>query len=550
MRLSTRSRILFSMTAGLLMVQSVGAEGLRDTLWFGGRSPTTGLAVEGGVWDFEDCTPQGWTSFDLKAQPCFFTHVTADSHVVHGDPATCVITAGGSEGSIWCGAHQDYAEVNCWPGGQGYSDNWHQTLRKDFAYGGTGTVALAFDYFTDCETDFDFAFVYVVDDLGVRSPPLGTYTGSLQDGENLGTPAEPVHDSIIIDQMWLPDEPGARFLIEFVFISDPHVSDGSPSVVDYLDTVFGAFGVDNVGLTGIGLADLSDFEPTGIPGEEYDGWAPWAPQENALMSVASLDDLCPPPPSCQLEGCVMLAADTTAGAVFHPPFQHEALVSNVIPVADLGALDRTLIRFDAWEHTANFIGVRLAMHYCPWTCPETGAVDWTLHPAGDGGFLIISSPDCRTFVVDNTQYLPDLAAVDSLRLVLELLLFEEQPFQHPTPYFDNLRVGFLEGTTGAEAEPPATPRVTGLSEIVPNPFNPAAVIRYDRAEGSHVRLQVFDLGGRLVRTLADETRGPGSYVIAWDGLADTGEPVGSGAYWVRMTTSVGFSETRRAVMLK
>ena len=59
-----------------------------DTIWFGGLDPSTGLAYRGGpdaIWDFEDCTPQGWICEDLTDIPLYFRHTAPDSFIAHGD---------------------------------------------------------------------------------------------------------------------------------------------------------------------------------------------------------------------------------------------------------------------------------------------------------------------------------------------------------------------------------------------------------------------------------------------------------------------------------
>jgi hypothetical protein len=88
-----------------------------------------------------------------------------------------------------------------------------------------------------------------------------------------------------------------------------------------------------------------------------------------------------------------------------------------------------------------------------------------------------------------------------------------------------------------------------LGQNFPNPFNPTATIRFEIARPEHVRLKVFDVAGRLVRTLVDEPRQPSAYVVVWDGTDDRGGPVASGVYFYRMTAG-SFVETRKMMLLK
>ncbi len=80
------------------------------------------------------------------------------------------------------------------------------------------------------------------------------------------------------------------------------------------------------------------------------------------------------------------------------------------------------------------------------------------------------------------------------------------------------------------------PRAYSLSQNYPNPFNPQTTITYDVAKASNVRLCVYAVTGRHIRTLADEERAAGGYSVTWDGTDDTGRDVTSGVYMCRMET--------------
>jgi hypothetical protein len=78
------------------------------------------------------------------------------------------------------------------------------------------------------------------------------------------------------------------------------------------------------------------------------------------------------------------------------------------------------------------------------------------------------------------------------------------------------------------------PKVMGLSQNFPNPFNPSTTISFEvpgrGGEGVNISLRVHDLRGRLVRTLANGKVVPGRYRVNWDGTDGEGNPVSSGAY--------------------
>jgi hypothetical protein len=82
--------------------------------------------------------------------------------------------------------------------------------------------------------------------------------------------------------------------------------------------------------------------------------------------------------------------------------------------------------------------------------------------------------------------------------------------------------------------PNAVPTTLRLYPCRPNPFNPRTTIKYDLPAAGPVRLSVFDVAGRLVRTLVDESMPQGSHEAAWDGRDSTGREVGSGSYLARL----------------
>lgn len=73
-----------------------------------------------------------------------------------------------------------------------------------------------------------------------------------------------------------------------------------------------------------------------------------------------------------------------------------------------------------------------------------------------------------------------------------------------------------------------------LHQNYPNPFNPVTTIRYELPKSGSVRLEVFDILGRVVRTLVDQMQEAGYHTVSWDGRNDTGEAVNSGVYYLRM----------------
>ena len=130
-----------------------------------------------------------------------------------------------------------------------------------------------------------------------------------------------------------------------------------------------------------------------------------------------------------------------------------------------------------------------------------------------------------------------------------------------------------------EIEPQSTAEITGpvtgnddvqeisyagrLYQNYPNPFNPSTVISFEVpgtvVEGRGLRsgsggavsvtLQIFDVNGRLVRTLVSEKLLPGKYSVMWDGRNDRGVMVTTGIYFYRLVTPQSVM-TRKMVLIR
>jgi len=80
-----------------------------------------------------------------------------------------------------------------------------------------------------------------------------------------------------------------------------------------------------------------------------------------------------------------------------------------------------------------------------------------------------------------------------------------------------------------------------LLPAYPNPTTGAVTLPFRLPETADVRVDLFDVGGRLVRELVLPNAGAGPQTISWNGLDTQGRPVASGAYWGRVVASSGAS---------
>ena len=89
-----------------------------------------------------------------------------------------------------------------------------------------------------------------------------------------------------------------------------------------------------------------------------------------------------------------------------------------------------------------------------------------------------------------------------------------------------------------------TPKKYSLSQNYPNPFNPATVIKFDVPKSANVKIEIFDILGRLVETPVDQIMSPGEYEYKFNagGLA-------SGIYYYRLDAG-NFSEVKKMALIK
>ncbi len=90
---------------------------------------------------------------------------------------------------------------------------------------------------------------------------------------------------------------------------------------------------------------------------------------------------------------------------------------------------------------------------------------------------------------------------------------------------------------------------TRLLPNVPNPFNPMTEVRFEMDAPGLVRVTIYDVTGRRVAGLVDESLPAGSHGRIWQGRDDAGRPLPSGAYYLRLEAD-GRVDHRKVMLLK
>ncbi len=75
------------------------------------------------------------------------------------------------------------------------------------------------------------------------------------------------------------------------------------------------------------------------------------------------------------------------------------------------------------------------------------------------------------------------------------------------------------------------------AHVYPNPFNPATTIRFSLSKPGITVVRIFDVGGRLVKTLANRSLPSGTHAVSWDGTRTNGDQAATGVYFCEVRTN-------------
>jgi endonuclease/exonuclease/phosphatase family metal-dependent hydrolase len=153
---------------------------------------------------------------------------------------------------------------------------------------------------------------------------------------------------------------------------------------------------------------------------------------------------------------------------------------------------------------------------------------WTIH-FDDAGATRDSLYEATLVIQSADQALPGGVALADVQVTLTAQL---------TP-------GSTTGTGAGDV-----PTTTRLQAPFPNPLRGTSTVHFDLARAADVRLEVFDLSGRRVATLASHAFAPGRWSATWNGRHDSGAPAGAGLYFVRMSGAGLPMQTARLAVVR
>jgi len=139
----------------------------------------------------------------------------------------------------------------------------------------------------------------------------------------------------------------------------------------------------------------------------------------------------------------------------------------------------------------------------------------------------------------------------------QILYLSGWPYNHHGFYSDSstykIEPSFVSDVvfdlTGIEGEKVQVAKTLQLRQNYPNPFNPTTNINFVIPNSDLVRLTVFDLRGREVNVLVNQTLSAGEHSVIWNGMDRAGTLVSSGVYLIRLESGRNVS-TNKMLLLR
>jgi len=190
----------------------------------------------------------------------------------------------------------------------------------------------------------------------------------------------------------------------------------------------------------------------------------------------------------------------------------------------------------------------VAHNYYPGVTIESDSSLTSLH-SGHIWFYAMVADECHAIswgAIANTSIISD--TIVEFRAYPEALNCQNQPEYCIDGDTLTFEIPIVVQVISAEPEP-FTPEEFVLHQNYPNPFNPVTTLRYDLPENSLVNVTIYDMLGRQVKTLINQTQDAGYRSVIWDATNNFGKPVSAGIYLYQIQAGEYIS-TKKMVLLK
>jgi hypothetical protein len=190
----------------------------------------------------------------------------------------------------------------------------------------------------------------------------------------------------------------------------------------------------------------------------------------------------------------------------------------------------------------------VAHNYYPGVTIESDSSLTSLH-SGHIWFYAMVADECHAIswgAIANTSIISD--TIVEFRAYPEALNCQNQPEYCIDGDTLTFEIPIVVQVVSTEPEH-FIPEEFSLRQNYPNPFNPVTTLRYDLPDQTHVNITVYDMLGRQVKTLINQTQDAGYKSVIWNATNDYGKPVSAGIYLYQIHAGE-YMQTKKMVLLK
>jgi hypothetical protein len=171
---------------------------------------------------------------------------------------------------------------------------------------------------------------------------------------------------------------------------------------------------------------------------------------------------------------------------------------------------------------------------------------WSTH-----GYLILSGPPYTEILRNDGYSEPCLVefSLGSGEIIATMNTLEWGFDNAPSQLLENVLLYMLPPGVEEESGVPTSWTSHVLAQSRPNPFAIMTTIDYSLSSPGSASLKIFDISGRLVKTLVKGVENEGEHSVTWDGRDGTGREVANGVYFYQLTVG-NFNSTKTLVVLR
>lgn len=210
----------------------------------------------------------------------------------------------------------------------------------------------------------------------------------------------------------------------------------------------------------------------------------------------------------------------------------------------IGPADETLLTIDG-DNAEGQTGIIWTNSIDPDGTPVEYVLELVIENTGD---TLDTALSVTNFFLQHAEVLEYMEEAGVTQLDISWDVFAEDGFDYSSSSNGPWSLT-IDGGWALSVDNNTIPEVFALHNNYPNPFNPVTNIRYDIPEASDVRIDIYDLVGKKVKTLVSKQHQPGRYKIQWNATNEFGSAVATGMYIYKIQAK-DFVSVKKLLLMK